>query len=515
MPTHGRCLNMKPLWSGSRKFCNPRLLAFLCLCFLSGVGIARFVDPPGIVWLAPAAILAGAAVLWKNPRLRAALLAIVCCALGLMRADGVFYAQRFSSEAKGLFCGTVIEVSCHEYNKSQFVLSNAAFEDHRLDANAVITVYGYFEASPGDRIQCTVSIRPIENYEDATFDYKMWRLSENIAYQAVGSKAQNLGADANLVYLPVRISTELKEVLQILFDDQAAAVTGMTLGGTETMSSDQAEAYRVAGIAHILAVSGLHVGFILLAIQWTMRRKTRMYTWRLILTLSLLWGYCALAGMPTSAVRACVMMSLFVFAQWAGWQYDLVTSLCLAAALIVLVRPAQLFSAGFCLSFSATAGIALFYRSFLQRLMRISWMKKRIAQAVAVWACAQIGVTPFIIVFFRTVPLYGLISNLFIVPLAGVVTLGGLISGLVGAVSTDIAWALAQPVRAVAALIEVLTRWVASLPASQIKILSFGAYQVVLWCVAAAICSRYCLVGKNVKWAVGGACTALLVLLSL
>ena len=487
----------------------------MCLCFLAGVGFAHFINPPGFIWFAPAALLAGAMVGWNRPHFRIALLACLCCVLGLMRASGVFYAQRFAPREKGLLIGTVLEVSYHEYNQSRFILADAKFDERLLDANAVITVYGYFEASPGDRISCTVSMRPIENYEDAAFDYKMWRLSENIAYQAVGSKASNLGPNMNLLYLPARMSAGLKGMFCTLYGDQAATVAGMTIGSTEAMSADQEEDFRAAGIAHILAVSGLHVGFILLAIQWLLRHKTRVSTLRLMLTLALLWGYCTLVGLPTSAVRACVMMSMFVFAQWAGWQYDLMTSLCLAAALIVLVRPAQLFTAGFCLSFSATAGIALFYRSFVQRLTRTPKTPKRAAQTIAVWASAQIGIFPFIVVCFRTVPLYGFISNLFIVPLAAVVTLGGLISGLIGLISMDIAWVLAQPVGAVAALIEGATRWIASLPASQIAITSFGAWQVVLWCMAAVVCSRFCLVGKKTKLAVGGMCVALFAVLSL
>jgi competence protein ComEC len=237
----------------------------------------------------------------------------------------------------------------------------------------------------------------------------------------------------------------------------------------------------------------------MLAVQWLMRKRAYVGTLRFLLTLGLLWGYCAVVGSPAPAVRACVMMSIYVLAQWAGWQYDLLTALCFAAALIVFVRPAQLFAAGFCLSFTATAGIALYYKGFAARLMRVRRMPKKLAQGIAVYAAAQIGILPASIWFFSQIQPYGLLGNLIIVPLSGIVTVGGLLSAALGALWLGAGRVVAYPVGVACAGMEWLARALAAMPLAQLGISGLKFLHVALFYFGAAALSRYCLIGRGGK----------------
>ena len=495
---------MRASSSDKGKICNPRRLAGWCTCFLLGVFVSFFVEPPRWLWCI--ALASGTATLLIRRLPKAVLVSscVVFALIGAMLGTREFHADRFVPKDKGVLTGTVIEISYHEYNKSQLILTGAYIEDLPIETNVVLTVYGSFDAKIADDIRCTVKLRVIENYEDATFDYRTWRLSENIAYQATGSNAAVLGHNPGIGFWPARFADKLNAVMTTMYGDKAGMAIGMTLGNTEQMTEDELAVFRAAGIAHVLSVSGLNFAFFLMALQWLLGKRTYGSTGRLLITLALLWAYCAVVGWPSSAVRACLMLSLYLLANWAGWQYDLLTSILFAAAIIAAFRPAQIFTAGFCLSFSATLGIALFYPSFVKALGRLKFIPKRIGQALGVWASAQMGIMPFMIYFFHTVQLYGAFGNLLAVPLSSIVTVGGLLSGLVGLIFLPAGKAIAWVVGWVCAAIETLARLFAALPAAQIALMTARLSLLFGWCFAAVVLSRYCLLPRRAKMILAG-----------
>ncbi len=485
----------------------------MCACFLLGVLFSFYVNPPAFFWLFALPLAVISLFGGKAPRAASASLCILCCLLGLLRGAQDFHAVRFTPADKGVMTGTVKEVGYHEYSKSQLILSDVRFEGRLLETDAVITVYGSFDAKPADNIRCTVKLRPIENYPDATFDYKTWRLSQNIAYQATGSNAVMEGQNQSIRFWPERFSYKLTGVMTALYGDKAGMAIGMTLGDTQRMTDDELSVFRAAGIAHVLSVSGLNFAFFMVALQWLLGKRTYASTFRLVITLLLLWIYCAVVGFVASALRACLMLSLYLFASWAGWQYDLLTSICLAAAILAAIQPAQLFAAGFCLSFSATAGIALFYPTFTKNLNRLKFLPKRINQALSVWAAAQIGIMPFMIYFFRQVQLYGALGNLLAVPLSSIVTVGGLLSALLGLVLFPLGSVIAWGVRWVCIAIETIAKLCAALPGAQITLPSARFVFLAAWCLIALILSRYCLLKPKTKWIASGICALIAIVL--
>ncbi len=449
----------------------------------------------------------------KIPKVALSSLCVLFCLFGALRGTLEFHAARFAPQEKGVLTGTVIEVSYHEYNKSQCILTGARFDDMPLETDVVITVYGSFDVKIADDIRCKVKLRPIENYEDTTFDYKTWRLSQNIAYQATGNNAVITGQNQGAQFWPARFADKLNGVMTSLYGDKAGMAIGMTLGNTEQMSEDELTVFRAAGIAHVLSVSGLNFAFFMVALQWLLGRRTYASTTRFLITLALLWCYCAVVGWPASAVRACLMLSLYLLANWAGWQYDLLTSICFAAAVIAAAQPAQLFTAGFCLSFSATLGIALFYPSFTKGLSHVKFVPRRINQALCVWASAQIGIMPFLIYFFHTVQLYGALGNLPVVPLSSIVTVGGLLSGLMGLIFLPAGRAIAWVVRWVCVLIEAIARFFTGLPAAQITLQTTRLSLIFGWCFVVIVLSRYCLLSSKAKMIIGAVGAAIAVVL--
>ncbi len=158
-----------------------------------------------------------------------------------------------------------------------------------------------------------------------------------------------------------RVRASLEDAIQRSVPQPVAPVASAVLLGLRAGISPETYAdFRQAGLAHLLAVSGLHaglvLGFSLLVSRALLGRRYGVY---LIAPLMLLWGYILLAGAPPSAVRAGIMGSAFLLALAVGRMPAAVNALGLAAFLLLLVEPLSLWDRSFQLSFTSMAGVLL------------------------------------------------------------------------------------------------------------------------------------------------------------
>lgn len=114
----------------------------------------------------------------------------------------------------------------------------------------------------------------------------------------------------NLRYAPARMRDMVAGRIDALFGQAAPTVKGMVLGDKTDLSEEQKTVYERAGISHILAVSGLHVGFLGMLVSNLLRKSRLGRKTQTSILLLLIWGYCAVVGFPASAVRATVMVSV-------------------------------------------------------------------------------------------------------------------------------------------------------------------------------------------------------------
>jgi competence protein ComEC len=189
--------------------------------------------------------------------------------------------------------------------------------------------------------------------------------------------------------------------------------------------------FRDAGVAHILAVSGLHLG-IIVGLLWFALRAVRLSTGKIYLVLIPVVGlYLLVVGFRVSLVRAAIMFAFLalglvlserglILRRWA----DPYQGLSAAALVILAWEPQALFDVSFQLSFSATLGIIFFTPKLdeLLKLLRPRWLRELIVVSLA----AQLGVIPFIAWHFQRVYLLALFANLIVIPLVTLVMWGGI-----------------------------------------------------------------------------------------
>jgi competence protein ComEC len=285
---------------------------------------------------------------------------------------------------------------------------------------------------PGDTlvIRCTLEL-PARQRNPNGFDYRhyLWTrdiqvlLDEPVTVLAVRPLRDFLLA-RTLTMTRQRIAAEIEAWLG---RPQSGLATGLLLGDKRGIDDELRSKINALGIGHILAVSGLHVGYVALVLLFLARLlRTPRQANVFIVGMGLL-GYVLLTGAPASVVRASIMAVLFIWGQSLERQASGWNLLGAAAIICLLINPKDLYTVSFQLSFSAVAGILYIYpplRAAVQRTAAGGWIySHRVARysvdLFLVGLGAQMGVLPVILLVFHAVSMWVLVANLIVVPLAG------------------------------------------------------------------------------------------------
>lgn len=216
--------------------------------------------------------------------------------------------------------------------------------------------------------------------------------------------------------------------------EQAVLLRGFLLGSTDEITPEDRQIYQRTGVMHLFAVSGLNVGFVLLLFIAAARLLHLLRVPAFLFVTLGIWCYAALTGFPPSVTRAAVMGTVGLGASLWQQRQHLLNSLALAALLILLADPAALLDPGFQLSFAATWGITSLSRhlDFLFPFLEGNRLLLDCREVITVSLAAQLAVLPLCALYFQLVPVFGLLANILVVPLAGVVVNLGLAGMLLG-----------------------------------------------------------------------------------
>ena len=215
---------------------------------------------------------------------------------------------------------------------------------------------------------------------------------------------------------------------------------GFVVGDDRGQPRELVDAFRASGLAHLSAVSGQNVAFLLAVAAPGLRRLQHRARWAA--TLGLIGWFAVLTRFEPSVLRASVMAALGATALVSGRPAGAVRALGLTVTIVLLLDPLLIHSVGWWLSVAATAGIAVLGPPLAARLPGPAAVRA----ALSVTLAAQLGVAPVSIAVFGPLPMASIPANLLAGPAAGPVMVYGLPAGLLAAVSPDpIATALQVP----------------------------------------------------------------------
>ena len=420
--------------------------------FAGGLVVAALFSPPPWPLLAGAAALALAAVIFIKRRVATWLVLAALALAGagwyaaradyLAPSDIFFKLSRRFRPAAAVVTGVVAGDPEQRPYGTVFPLQ---IENVTLDGDAEpasgrahVSVYENVPLRYGDEVAIKgklVAPRPARN--PGGFDYRSYLKRRGITALVTAGDAEDVTLLGRGRGNPVlRASFAARHKASSILDrsvggDEAAVLKGLTLGKRAEIDPAIVEDFRGAGAMHLLAISGLHVGFVAFML-FLVLAGTRVPKAAANLTvMAFLPAYALLTGFNPPVVRASLMGMLALAAALLDRDVDLYNVLAAAALIILIANPLYINDVSFLLSFAAVFAIAALYRPINNFLKPVPGL---VRESLAVTCAAQLGVLPLQLYFFNRFTPTALVSNLAMVPLAGCAVALALVTILSGAV---------------------------------------------------------------------------------
>lgn len=347
-------------------------------------------------------------------------------------------------------------------------------EEEQVPVGTVILLSGNLERVPEIR-------------NPGEFDSRQYYACEHIYYFLKKGKILKKSDDySRYGQFLADLRERLAEALKQTAGNAAPVFQAMVLGDKGNLTEEIKLRYQMAGIVHIMAISGLHISILGVGLYQVLMR-TGMGIWPSgILALAVMLQYGMMTGGSVSTMRAVCMFLISVGAKIAGRIYDMMTALAAAAMLILLEAPAYLYSSGFLLSFGAVLGIGIAAPSMLH----LTGAKTKAGKGLVSSLAVQMVTLPVSLYFFGEVSLAGVFLNLAVLPTAGAVLGSGVGAALLGSVCVPAGAVAAVPGRllmwgyeklcAIAAGLPVCT-WVGGRPEIWQIAAYYGILGAILW----------------------------------
>jgi competence protein ComEC len=211
---------------------------------------------------------------------------------------------------------------------------------------------------------------------------------------------------------------------ETLRDDVPFVSKALLLGARGELSPETRQVFQEAGLVHVLAVSGLHVGIIAGVAFWIMKRIPGGIRSRSFVLSLIVWCYAVLTGAGASIIRASTMVSCVMICRMMYRPANSKNVVSLSAIVLLLLQPAWISDPGFQLTFAATGGIVLLYPGLQKRLLwiRRPWLRNALAVSIA----AQTATAPVSAWWFNRIGLLSAIAGLPLIPVVAVAMITGL-----------------------------------------------------------------------------------------
>lgn len=330
----------------------------------------------------------------------------------------------------------------------------------------IIFTTEYQEIIPGDEILASGEVVLWETASNpGQFDAQSYYFFQNTAcmlshVQIYEVRTGKTGLTRVLYKIRRRLCGSYDSILE---ERQARTMSAVSLGEKTLMEREWQNVYKDAGIAHILAISGLHISLIGMLLYRFLRKFGVPFWGASAMAGTAVLFYALMTGFGISAIRAVIMFFIWLGAQICGRKYDMVTATATAATVLIFSNAGNLYQASFLLSFAAVLSIAVLLSCFRKVFLEKNYEKisnhasrsnllEPVVTCMAVW----LGTLPVTLFFFYQTAPWSILVNLAVIPLMTVLMSYGLFSALTGLVSIPLGTFLAAPVYYILGIIEFL-----------------------------------------------------------
>jgi len=377
--------------------------------------------------------------------------------------------------------------------KTSFVLKTTKINGTDTKGNVLVNYYAdENNFSYGDIVEITGKFfRPNHPSTPGTFDYKKYLFRKRIyALMSVFQKNDIRIIDKKPFFI-LQLSLKLRRQIldayeKNLLPQQAAVLSGITIGEKSGLTPYIQKIFIDAGVMHVLVVSGSNVAFVAVIFLWIFRTILRLKKKiSLCLLIPIILLYAMITGDNPPVLRATIMTLIVIFALLLSRNADIYQDIFLAALIILIYNPLTLFEAGFQMSFAATLGIIYFFPIF-QSSTKIHKLPKFFNWLISVFLAsfsAQIAIAPLMAYYFNKVSIIALVSNLVILPMIGISLGAGFALYFASLIGTQLLFIVSKLTGGIVSLITYLVDMFANVPYSTIRTPAPSIYFILLFYV--------------------------------
>lgn len=307
-------------------------------------------------------------------------------------------------------------------------------------------IIAYFQSEPDLKIGNKTYLKgKIQQFEVArnkgNFDSKKYYLSIGITTKI--AVKEYYVSDDNYDFLRDKLCTLREYVVGMfsklcdtngkgkwLYGNKAGIFSAILMGDKTELDQEIKDLYSLSGIAHILAISGLHISLIGMFL-YSLLRKRFSFATSSALTIAVVTLFAITSGMGIATIRAFVMFILKLIGEILGRKYDYITAISLSALILLADNPFIIINSGFQMSFCAMITITIIWPKVLYLIN----IKSQIANSIVFSLCIGIFMNPVIAYNYFQLPTYSFMLNIIVVPLLGIVVISAIAGSGMGFLS--------------------------------------------------------------------------------
>jgi len=354
----------------------------------------------------------------------------------------------------------ILSLNNKQKYKGKKLILNIKDNNNKLQYGDVIKISGEFKV-------------PDEARNYGGFNYKQYLKTKKIYGTLSGNKIIVLDKNVSVGKLINNIREDIKNKLkEVLYENNYDLCIGILIGDREQLDDNIENDFRNSNLTHMLAVSGAHISYVILALSFVIRKIDKRLS--KIITIFFLLFFMALINFTPSVTRASIMSILILISSLFHRKSDVYNNLAFSSMLILVINPYTILDIGFQLSFTGTIGIIFFYNKIQACIKQKINYKNKILEyvlnSIIVTISANILIIPIIAYQFNTISLTFWISNLLASPIMGVIVVLGFLTYFISVISIPLARLICIPLNLIIILLSKIANICAKLPLSTIRV---------------------------------------------
>lgn len=330
-----------------------------------------------------------------------------------------FFVSEKSFECKSYDGNNIISgrvcVASITNNNQNIILDSVYINGQKIDKRVYVYIFNCTEMEEGVAITFEGELKNTSLYTLNNFNGYYYK--NKVGYTSSVNFDDITVVSSNNLSWGEKLKLSIKYHLFKNMNEEEASICYASLFGDKTLiPASVKENFSVSGMAHMLAVSGLHVGFLVAFLSMLLKMLKIKKFYKLAILSSILAVYCYLCAFSASVVRASIMFIILNLSSIFGKKYDRLNSWGLAGIICLFIRPLSVYDGGFLLSFGCVLCILMFAKPLEQKF--VEWkVPKKLASTLGLLIPVQFALIPLLSVFFTKISLLSIFANFICVPL--------------------------------------------------------------------------------------------------